>query len=108
MAKSSKRTQFDAVIVDETVTYSLRQVCESCGIYAEQVIEMIEYGIVEPSGESAEQWLFDVEALFRVRRALNLCHDLGLNLSGASLALDLLDELQALRLEVERLSRWSE
>lgn len=96
-----------AVIIDETVTYSLRELCESCGVHAERVIEMVDYGIVEPLGGSPERWQFHGESVFRIRKAVNLCEDLGLNLAGASLALELLDELEQLRRELQHNMRRS-
>ncbi|MBP1152859.1 hypothetical protein JOD69_004728 [Methylocaldum sp. RMAD-M] len=42
-------------------------------------------------------WQFNTAALRRLQTALHLQRDLGVNLPGAALALDLLEELEALR-----------
>lgn len=85
------------VLLDEQIHLNLREVCGACGIHAELVIEMVSEGIAEPSGSSPVNWLFNGTEVKRVQRALRLQRDLGVNLAGAALALDLLDELEALR-----------
>ena len=59
-------------------------------------------GILEPSGdrpavESAEDWEFHVSSVRRVRTVVHLQRDLGVNLAGAALALELLDQIAALK-----------
>jgi chaperone modulatory protein CbpM len=49
----------------------------------------------------ASEWRFSGAALRRARIALRLERDLGVNLPGVALALDLLEELQRLRRERE-------
>ncbi len=105
MAEPRMHRQIEATLIDETVTFTMREVCEACGVHAERIVEIVEYGVVEPPGAPPSQWRFDAHALHRIRRALNLCQDLGVNLAGASLALDLLDELGDLRTRVAQLSR---
>ncbi len=95
----------EASLVDDDATFTMREVCAACGVHAERVVELADYGIVEPPLAPVPGWRFNAAAVYRMRRALNLCQDLGLNLAGASLAMDLLDELETLRGEVERLSR---
>ncbi len=97
--------KFTSIVIDDSVTYSLREICDAWGVYGERVVELVEYGIIEPRGDHPANWRFDARAMFRARRALKLSQDLGINLAGVSLALELLDELEALRLEVNRLSR---
>ena len=63
-----------------------------------RVIEMVDVGLLEPSGNVIEQWQFASRDLRRLRAAQRLMDDLGVNLSGAALILDLIeerDELQA-------------
>ncbi len=47
-----------AEIVNETVQYSLKEVCEVCGVHAECVVEMVEAGIIEPRGDKPTSWRF--------------------------------------------------
>jgi len=84
-------------LLDEHAELDLCQLCEVCGVDAERVIEMVTEGVVEPCGIEPRQWRFTGTAVVRVRTALRLQRDLRVNLAGAALALDLLEELEELR-----------
>ncbi len=88
-------------LVGETDTvFTLSEICERCGVRAEMIVEMVEYGIVTPLEPATKRWQFSTDALLRLRRAQRLQRDLKLNLSGLALTLELLDEIEALRDEV--------
>lgn len=87
----------EVVLLDETVQFTLSELCSSCEVTREIVVEIVAEGIVEPFGPSPEQWRFSGVALTRVQRVLRLQRDFGVNLPGAALALDLLEELERLR-----------
>jgi len=89
-------------ILEEDVEMSTAELCRACKLSAEQVFELVEYGVVEPQDSSPEHWRFQGISVRRVRRAKRLQRDLGINLAGAALALDLLDELEQLRARVKR------
>jgi chaperone modulatory protein CbpM len=86
-----------AVLLDDSVEFSLMEVCAACSVTEELVIEIVAEGIVEPLGGERAHWRFTGVALTRVQRALRLQRDFGINLAGAALALDLLEELERLR-----------
>ena len=86
-----------AVPLDDSVDFSLTELCAACRVSEELVVEIVAEGIVEPIGRDRDQWRFTGVALMRVQRALRLQHDFGVNLAGAALALDLLEELERLR-----------
>jgi chaperone modulatory protein CbpM len=86
-----------AVLLDDSVEFSLGEVCAACRATEELVVEIVAEGIVEPLGDERAQWRFTGVALMRVQRALRLQRDFGINLAGAALALDLLEELERLR-----------
>ncbi len=88
-------------------TFSLREVCERGDCHAEFVIKLVDYGIIDPVEEQPEalQWQFDMAALNRLQKAMRLQRDLKLNLPGLAVSLDLLDELQDMRREVNRLNQ---
>jgi chaperone modulatory protein CbpM len=66
-------------------------------VHAEWIVELVEQGIIEPRGDDLRHWRFSGSSLSRVMRVQRLQHDLGINLAGAALALDLLDEIRWLR-----------
>jgi chaperone modulatory protein CbpM len=84
-------------VMDESVRFSLGELCECAKTSQEQVLEMVEEGILDPEGASIHTWRFDTRALKRVQIAIRLQHDLGVNLPGSALVLDLLEEMETLR-----------
>ena len=106
MGKKSQH-KMQAIFVKEEQIISLAELCRGCALPAEQVISMIDYGIVEPlkSGQNSKGWQFSVGCVRRLQTATRLQHDLDVNLAGAALALDLLDEVKSLRQMVVSLRR---
>ena len=86
---------------DESL-FSLSEICERCGVHADIVVEMVEYGIVTPAADQApaERWQFSTDALLRMRRAQRLLSDLELNPPGLALHLELLDQIDELQQQV--------
>lgn len=84
-------------ILDEKELYSLGELCRICGITAERIIDMVAEGILEPSGTESVEWRFRGSAVVRTQVVLHLQRDLRVNLPGAALALELLEEIEALR-----------
>jgi len=95
------------IVVEEEHTLSLAELCQLCVLPAEQLINMVNYGVIEPleGGTICSQWVFSTTSLFRVQTALRLQRDLDVNLEGAVLALELMDEIKALRQNVTYLKR---
>jgi len=88
---------FSGVILDEHLTLTLREVCEVCGIEESLVVEMVKEGIAMPVDEDQARWEFTGVAVTRLRTAHRLQRDLHVNLAGAALAIDLLEEIASLR-----------
>jgi chaperone modulatory protein CbpM len=87
------------IIEDELLT--LGQLCCACDTHADWVISLVEEGIIEPDGREIRLWRFSGVSLVRVRSALRLQRDLGVNLAGIGLALDLMEELENLRTQLK-------
>lgn len=81
------------------VQLDMRTLCQEADVTADCVIEIVEHGIVEPSGRTPEDWLFDDQAPLLTRRAAKLHQELELEWEGVALALELLQEVQQLRSE---------
>jgi chaperone modulatory protein CbpM len=94
-----------AEIVNETVRYSLKEVCEACGVHAECVVEMVEAGVIEPRGDKPTTWRFSAVSIMRSRKALRLQRDLEIDIPGIAVTLDLLDEVESLRNQVKSLKQ---
>ena len=83
--------------IDETTLYSLRQCCLLCRVNAQLIHEMIEEGVITPVGNNPRNWCFGATQIKRIQVTLRLQQDLRVNLPGAALALDLLEELAELQ-----------
>lgn len=87
------------VIEDDSLT--LGQLCHACGVHADWIVSLVEESIIEPQGNEVHLWRFSGTSLVRVRSALRLQRDLGVNLAGIALALDLMEELENLRAQLK-------
>ena len=89
----------EGVIVSEDQTVSIVELCRCCDIAAEQVLTLVEYGIIEPLElqSSHIHWQFTGDSVLRVKTTLRLQRDLDVNLAGAALAIELLEEIKTLR-----------
>ncbi|HEC05324.1 chaperone modulator CbpM [Thiolapillus sp.] len=94
----------NGVLLDEDCMLTLGELSRACAMHAEWVMELVDEGILEPRGTEMARWQFAAPALHRARTVLHLQRDLGINLSGAALALELLDEIQDLRQQLYRLN----
>ena len=93
----SKDKILSGVVLDEEITLTLSEVCEVCGAERSLVIEMVNEGIATPLNLESKRWEFSGIAVARLRTAYKLHRDLHVNLAGTALALDLLEEIEALK-----------
>ena len=95
------------ILLEDSDTFSIVKLCRACSLPAETIIKMVERGVINPidSSLSYTHWQFPYTSLLRVQTALRLQRDLELNLAGAVLALELLDEIKQLRQQVVYLQR---
>jgi len=89
--------QLTICILEEQSQLSLDDLCRACAVHAERIIELVDAGVLEPLGREPIRWRFDGSSLSRAHIALRLQQDLGIDLAGAALALELLDEIKSLR-----------
>jgi chaperone modulatory protein CbpM len=89
-------------LLDEDRELTLAQLSRACRVPADRLLGLVEEGVIEPRGRNPIHWRFSGVSVKRARCALRLEHDLGLNLAGAALALDLLEEIENLRARLRR------
>ncbi len=101
------QNELTGIIVNNEQTLSLSEICERCALPAETIIKMIGHGIFEPQDSqiNCSRWTFSEDSLLRVQTTQRLQRDLGINLAGVALALDLLEEVKNLRQTVISLQR---
>lgn len=95
------------ILLDEGMVLTLGELCQLCGVNAEQIVAMVDEGLVAPRERKRQQWYFDGTCIRRIQIALRLQRDLRVNLAGAALVLDLLEELEEFRRQQRRDSHYS-
>ncbi len=83
----------EGVVLDERFEIGFVEACESLGVPGEAIVRLIEEGLVEVHGESPYAWRFGARDFLRLRSAIRLQRELGLNPEGAALAVELLEAL---------------
>ena len=83
-------------VLEDYELVTVGHLCRSCTVEVETVTLLVEEGILDPVGADVEHWQFTVTSLRRVKTAIHLQRDLGVNLAGAALALELLDRIAEL------------
>lgn len=84
---------------------AVTEICRVCRIDAGAVHELAELGLVSPRGTAPDEWEFPATALPRLRVVGRLMRDLGINASGAALAVELLEVQHELERQIRRLER---
>ena len=96
MSFSDERS-FSCEIVDERSEFLLADLCRMFAVDERHIRELVEEGVLSVIEIDTAEWRFTGASLRRARIALRLQRDLGINLPGVALALDLLEELEQLR-----------
>ena len=93
--------ELNGVLLEEEIEFSLADLGRVCCENQEWVLSLVDEGILEPvTGAGISDWRFTGISLQRVRITRHLQRDLGVNLAGAALALDLLEEIESLRARI--------
>jgi chaperone modulatory protein CbpM len=81
------------------------ELCSICHMTPDMMGYLVEYGIVYPEKKIADQWVFDMEDVPRIKMALRLLHDLEVNWAGVAIVLDLLDKMRELQARADLLEK---
>jgi chaperone modulatory protein CbpM len=85
------------MVIDEGSELTLEELCHACSMQSDWIVTLVEEGVLEPRGQSQSSWRFTGAQLRSALTIVRLQRDLGVNLAGAALALELLDEIETLR-----------
>ena len=88
---------YSGYILEDDPQLTLRQLCDVCTVRVAYIIKLVDEGLIEPSGEKKSHWCFDGVAIKRVQQAKRLQNDLGINIAGVALAIELIEEIKSLR-----------
>jgi DNA-binding transcriptional MerR regulator len=78
---------------------TLDELAARAGLHPTLVECFIEFGLIEPDERAGAHMLFNVACLTRLRMIERLRHEVGINLSGIGVILNMLDRLTALQRE---------
>lgn len=107
---SSLQLKQTVTIIDEQNALTLTELSHACSVQSGYIIELVDEGLITPQIMAEEHephcWRFTGTQMRRARTALRLQSDLGINLAGVALALQLLDEIETLRMRLSVLENW--
>jgi chaperone modulatory protein CbpM len=95
----------EAHVLGEGDWIAAREICQLCRLDLEAVLELAQLGVVSSREQVSGEWQIPATALPRLRVAGRLMQDLGVNVSGAALALELLEAQRELEKRLRRLER---
>lgn len=100
--KATQSAALECRVVEDEVQLTLMELCQASGAPRERIMTWVSEGMLEPLGDRPPEWRFTGVSLRRTRLASRLEHDLELNPPGVALALDLMEEILALKAELRR------
>jgi len=88
---------FEGQVIDDRTEITIVQLCRRCSVETELVQRLVDEGIIEPSRQEGDMLYFPHSCARRTQVVLRLRSDLGVNMAGAALALELLDRIENLQ-----------
>jgi chaperone modulatory protein CbpM len=95
----------EAHVLGEGDWIAAAEVCQLCRLDLDAVMELAALGVVAPRESVPGQWQVPATALPRLRVVGTLMRDLGINVSGAALAVELLEAQRELESRIRHLER---
>lgn len=97
MNDSPSRGSSRQMILVQEVRMTLFELSAAHHVHSDRISELVNEGALEPVGASRAEWRFNEHQWQQAGVCIRLQRDLGLNLPGVALALQLLEEIRALR-----------
>jgi DNA-binding transcriptional MerR regulator len=82
---------------------TLEDLASAAGLHPELVDVFVRYQLVEPTVHTSSCPLFPTSSVERLKRILHLRHEMGVNLAGISVILDLTEQIENLETDLEML-----
>jgi DNA-binding transcriptional MerR regulator len=82
---------------------TLEDLASAAGLHPELVDVFVRHQLVEPIANTGSRPLFPTSSVERLERILRIRHDLGVNLAGVGVILELMERTQHLKRELEQL-----
>lgn len=101
--------ELSGTLLDEQNLLTITEISRVCAVQTEYIVELVDEGLIAPekfpetpSGDNEPHaWRFTGTHMRQARIAAHLQSDLGVNAAGVALALQLLEEVEALRAQLE-------
>ena len=95
----------EAHVLGESDWIAANEICQLCRLDLEAVLELAQLGVMSSRQPAPGEWQVPATALPRLRVVGRLMRDLGVNVSGAALALELLETQRELEVRLRYLER---
>jgi len=99
---SDKAKAVTGIIFDEATEITIVELCEVCSVDQQLINDLIAEGILETLDNGGEMARLPYSSVRRTHTVVHLQRDLGVNLAGAALALELLERIDKLRAQLRR------
>jgi chaperone modulatory protein CbpM len=99
-----KEKWIEGPVIDSCSEISIVELCRGCAVEADLVERLVAEGILEPIRREGPTLYFPQSSLKRTQVVVRLRSDLGVNLAGAALALELLERIEELKTELRRIN----
>lgn len=90
-------------ILEEGAVLTLDELSAACAVDRQRIVELVDEGVLMVTETTTVEWRFAGASLRRARIALHLQRDLGINVAGAALAVELMEEIEELRRQLQRI-----
>jgi DNA-binding transcriptional MerR regulator len=85
---------------------TLEDLAHAAGMTPELVDTLVRFRLVEPSSNTTSYPLFPISSVERLKRILRLRYDLGVNLAGVAVILEMTERIEELKRELIVLRRY--
>ena len=95
---------FRGELLNEECILSMIELSEACQVSKDWVVMLVDEGILQPlniSADNSHLWTFTGNSLYKARMTRWLELDLGVNIAGAAVALELMDENEVLQTQIK-------
>jgi DNA-binding transcriptional MerR regulator len=80
---------------------TLEELAHTARLHPNLIESFVDFGLLEPVGRDGPHLLFDTSAILRVRAIQRLRRDLGVNLAGVAVILNLTERLRSMQRELD-------
>ena len=92
---------YEGRLIDNEKPLTMIQVCDRCRVIPQEIMDMIEEGMIQPGHRRGKSIRFSLDALERIQKIRRLRSELELSLAGTALAIQLLDRIEELELKLK-------